>query len=103
MVGWIDGEAFPTERLQRFGYITMTAQQDTLFCNAGETIKGHEFHYWDSTACGEAFLAKKTNGKSWYCGHSTKTSYAGFPHFYFYANTHMAERFVQQCAEYGGC
>ncbi len=103
MVGWIDGEAFPTERLQRFGYIAMTAQQDTLFCNAGETIKGHEFHYWDSTACGEAFLAKKTNGKSWYCGHSTKTSYAGFPHFYFYANTHMAERFVQQCAEYGGC
>lgn len=102
MVGFCDGEVYGTKRLQRFGYITMTAHEDNLLCQKGEKIKAHEFHYWDSTSCGNGFTAEKNDGRTWECCHISDTVYAGFPHLYFGSDTGMAERFVRKCAEYGG-
>jgi len=102
MAGVIKGRTFPTERLRRFGYITVTAREDGLLCGKGGSLKAHEFHYWDSTDCGADFLAEKSDGRSWECGHTGGSIYAGFPHFYFYSDTGMAVRFVEKCCEYGG-
>ena len=102
MAGVIGGTAYETDRLRRFGYITMTAEKDCLICGKGDSFAAHEFHYWDSTCCGEDFTAAKADGRSWKCVHSSPTLYAGFPHLYFYADVRMAERFAAACAAYGG-
>ena len=57
--GVIPGRAYRTPKLNRFGYITLTEKQDT---GLGE-IPAHEFHYFDSTDCGEDFHAAKRHPK----------------------------------------
>ena len=99
MAGVINGTVFPTEKLQRFGYITLNTDADSLIGRKGQTIKAHEFHYWDSTSCGDGFTAVKKDGRSWECCHVSPTFYAGFPHLYFYSDTRMAERFAEKCRE----
>ena len=101
MASVINGETFPTSRLQRFGYITMKAKSDGLLCKGGDTIRAHEFHYWDSTDCGSGFTAEKTDGRTWDCCHVSDSLYAGFPHINFYSDTSIAERFVRACIAYG--
>lgn len=100
LVGVIDGKAYKTPKLRRFGYVKMTAEIDALLCKKGEAFPAHEFHYFDSTSCGEAFTAEKTDGRNWKCVHANESLYAGFPHLYFYANVKTAENFVRKCAEY---
>ena len=102
MAGVLNGTAFETERLQRFGYVTLTARKDNLICRKGGKTPAHEFHYWDSTDCGSSFTAEKADGRSWSCIHGDKSLYAGFPHLYFYADTDIAVRFAKACAESGG-
>lgn len=102
MVGAVKGDAFPTERLQRFGYITMTASGDNMLFREGDPIKAHEFHYWESTNCGADMFAEKKDGRAWKCAHTGRNIYAGFPHIYFYSDTSIAERFVKSCIDYGG-
>ncbi|MDO4522192.1 MAG: cobyrinate a,c-diamide synthase [Eubacteriales bacterium] len=94
MVGVIEGRAFYTGKLSRFGYIEL--EHEDL------KVRGHEFHYFDSDSCGDAFLAKKPlRSRSWQCIHKTKTMQVGFPHLYYYTNPEMALRFLEQCALYG--
>ncbi len=101
MADVISGTAFPTDSLQRFGYISMNSQQDQLLCEAGHSLRSHEFHYWDSTSCGNSFHAVKPDGKSWDCCHTSETMYAGFPHLYFYSDIQAAFRFAEAAAKYG--
>jgi cobyrinic acid a,c-diamide synthase len=100
-VGVIGGNAYKTSKLQRFGYVCLTAENDNLLCGKGEKTLAHEFHYWDSTACGNGFSARKTsNGFTYECCHSGENIYAGFPHLYFYANPEIAVNFAEKCQEY---
>ncbi len=101
MAGVIDGECHRKDRLVRFGYIEMNAKENGMLAEAGERLKAHEFHYWDSDESGTAFLAEKADhSRSWECGISTETMYAGFPHLFFCSSPSAAERFVKKCAEY---
>ncbi len=101
MVGAISGRAYPTGKLGRFGYITLTAQEDQLLLSKGEQVRGHEFHYWESENCGESFRAQKPVGKrEWLCGHGTEALYAGFPHVFYYSNPQAALNFLKKCEEY---
>ena len=63
MVGAIEGTAYRTERLGRFGYVTLEAGKDQVLGKKGETIKAHEFHYFDSTNNGADFHARKPLAK----------------------------------------
>ena len=95
MAGVIEASAFRTERLQRFGYVTLTARRDNLLCQEGGTIRAHEFHYWESAAPGTDFIGRKPGREIEYpCIHATDTLYAGFPHLYLPANPVFAERFM---------
>ena len=99
MAGVIPGRCFRTERLGRFGYITLKALEGGLLCPEGSEVKAHEFHYWDSEHCGESFLAVKPDGsRSWKCGIMTDDMYAGFPHLFYYDSPKAAMRFVHACA-----
>lgn len=96
MVGVIEGECAKTDTLQRCGYIEIEAVVDNVFCKAGEKIRAHEFHSYDSENNGSDFIAKK-NDTSWGCAHANENLFAGYPHIHFYANKKFAKNFIAQC------
>lgn len=101
MAGVLDAKAYRTEKLSRFGYVTLAAEEDQLLGKAGTQIRGHEFHYWDSESCGESFHARKPAGRrEWDCVHGTNTLYAGFPHLFYYSNLHVPHDFLAACLSY---
>lgn len=84
MVGFLDGAGFRTERLQRFGYVELAPQEADAFA-VNTVLRGHEFHYWDSTDCGDACLAWKplSKQKTYPCMVKKKGTFTGFPHLYY--------------------
>lgn len=101
MADVIPAQAKRTGRNSRFGYITLTAKRDQLLCRAGEQIRGHEFHYWDSDDCGDGFQAvKPISEETWNAGFVSDTCYAGYPHLYFYSNPQAAVNFCRACVDY---
>lgn len=120
MAGVIPGRTFPAGKLTRFGYINITAgdgenpvpdrkddrmkgqqEQNEWYLRPGETIRGHEFHYWDSTDSGQSCRAVKPDGRrGWECIHMEGNLFAGYPHLYLPSLPAFAERFVKRCAEW---
>ncbi len=101
MVGFIKGESKYIGKLVRFGYVDLTSKGESIFGKAGTKLKGHEFHYWDSTNNGDLFLAQKPLRKtSWECVVGSKTLYAGYPHLHLYSNIDAVEEFVNICQNY---
>lgn len=99
MAGVIRGRAYPTEKLARFGYINIKiAIEDNAYLYEGDVIRGHEFHYWDSTDSGSDCTAEKPDGKrAWPCIHAKGNLFAGYPHLYLPSMPEFARRFVRQC------
>ena len=100
MVGALTGESARTPRLVRFGYVTLTAEADSMLFRAGEPVPAHEFHHWDSTECGDGLTARKYDGRNWKCGVVNDRLYAGYPHLELGGDVPLAERFVRACREY---
>ncbi len=83
MVGLLDEDGFRTKKLSRFGYISLYENQGL---EAEPQIKGHEFHYWDSTAPGDSMTARKpASDRQWDCMVVTDSMIAGFPHLYYHS------------------
>ena len=93
----LPGGSQNTGKLQRFGYVTITAEKDNMLCKKGESIRAHEFHHYDADNPGSDFTAEKSTGKCWQAAIATDTLYAGFPHFHFYSNLSFAESFYRAC------
>ncbi|WP_343209158.1 cobyrinate a,c-diamide synthase [Anaerolentibacter hominis] len=101
MAGYIPGTAFRTNQLQHFGYVEVTAREDTLLLDKGETIRSHEFHYWSDTRPGEHFSVKKAGREeAWREGYGNRRVYAGFPHIHFSSSRTAANRFAKACLTY---
>jgi cobyrinic acid a,c-diamide synthase len=100
MAGVLKAKAFKTKQLRRFGYVSLQAKKDTLLCKAGDSIRAHEFHYWESTDPGCDFTASKSSGITYPCIHASNSLYMGFPHLYFPANPDFAKRFVRKMHAY---
>ncbi len=76
MVGIISGKCYNTKKLCRFGYVDIQM--------GDYHIRGHEFHYYDSTAQGtDAVATKPTTGKSYKWGYVGKNHIWGYPHLYY--------------------
>lgn len=100
MVGALDGECHYTGKLVRFGYIEV-AEEKKHFLKENEGIKGHEFHYFDSTNNGTACTAKKPgSNRSWECVHTTQNCWWGFPHLYYYSNPQYVYHFMERAVGY---
>ncbi len=88
MAGLIHADGFRTGKLGRFGYISLEK-------NGTYQIKGHEFHYWDSTAPGTAFhAAKPQSNRGWDCMYQTDRLLAGFPHLYYLSGPDLILNFL---------
>ena len=91
MAGVIQGNGYRTSRLSRFGYITLSGP--------GGSIRGHEFHYWDSTAPGASMRAQKPGSdRGWDCMYVTEHMVAGFPHLYYLSSPQWILGFLEGAA-----
>lgn len=91
MAGIVDANAYRTNRLQHFGYMTLTMPD-------GRSIKGHEFHYWASSSPGDCWKAEKpVSDKSFSCVHERAGLIAGFPHLYYPSNPKFIRDWLIGC------
>lgn len=97
MVGCLPGTCRDMGKLTRFGYVTLRAKEDSLLFRRGQTLPAHEFHHWDCTEPGKALTAEKATGRHWDCAVATDRLYAGYPHFHFYSDLRVLERFYEAC------
>ncbi len=101
MAGVVKGKAFGTGRLSRFGYLTLETEKSGRLLEPGETIRAHEFHYFDSENPGEDYQAKKPTGRrGWRCVHAKRASAWGYPHLYYWSNPSFALRFLREAQSY---
>ena len=102
MCGVIPGMAFWNGKLTRFGYVNLELNpgKDAPFgCSECETIRAHEFHYFESDFPGDSFHAAKPSGKrEWDCMHASKSLLAGFPHLYYPGCPELILAFLKKAA-----
>lgn len=85
MTNVIEADFYNTKKLSRFGYIDISCNNnmDNILLKSNETIKAHEFHYYDSDNNGDCFIATKPiTNRSWKASHINENLVAGFPHLY---------------------
>ena len=96
MAGVFPEKAFYKGRSGRFGYISLTAENGDA-CLEG-SIRGHEFHYWESENPGRDWRAQKPlGGRGWDCMRSHGYQLCGFPHLYYPSNRRFAKRWLDGC------
>ena len=110
MCGLLPGTCRMTDKLVRFGYIELEKKAgenseagsfEAGYLQDGHRIRGHEFHYFDSTDNGAACTARKPGGRrSWDCMVVQDNIMAGFPHLYYRSDPAFAEAFVEKCRQY---
>lgn len=100
MVRTIPATCHDTGKLVRFGYIEIEDRK-SHFLPKGERIKGHEFHYFDSSDNGgDCQAVKPVTGKSYACIMTGETYWMGFPHLYYPSNPIFAESYVEKARRY---
>lgn len=102
MAGVLPGHGYPTGKLSRFGYLELECKKEGGLLKPGETIKGHEFHYWDTTEPGDAFWGRKPVGNTgWNCMVQQGNLLAGFPHLYYPSNPGFVKAWLDRCRVWG--
>lgn len=100
MVGVIPSICSDTGKLVRFGYIELQEKQ-SRFLPEGERIRGHEFHYYDSTDNGcDCLVTKPVTGKTYLSVMEGEHYWFGFPHLYYPSNPNFAKCFVDKARKY---
>ena len=104
MVGLIPEVCRMEKRLQAVGYVEATALSDNVLCQAGEVLRGHEFHFSRMEPAqtghvgGPAFqITKKRTGAGAPGGYAAKNLVASYLHIHFAGNPEAARRFVESC------
>lgn len=98
MCGVLKGFSRMTKKLVRFGYVEVSGEGG--YFGSGQTIRGHEFHYSDSTDNGNVCRAVKPDGRSWDCMVVQGRITAGYPHLYYRSDPAFAEAFVAECRKF---
>ena len=97
MVGALDMTAEYTGHLVRFGYFNIS-QCSGFPGLAG--MKGHEFHYFDSTDNGEdALLEKVSTGKKYPAMIIGDRRVMGYPHLYYNSSPEFVDEFIRVMSE----
>lgn len=101
MAGVIEGMCSKKEKLIRFGYLTISENADKFISSGCKDIKGHEFHYYDSTNNGEDGTSYKPGGnRSWKSAHISANHWWGFAHLYYPSNAGFAQAFIDKCEKW---
>ena len=100
MAGVLPGICTNKGKLVRFGYIELQ-EKKPVFLSEGTKIRGHEFHYYDSSDNGEDCMAvKPVTGRNYPCVIETPDRFLGFPHLYYPSNPGFAENFVKKARDF---
>ncbi len=96
MAGVIRAHGYRAGKLSRFGYVV-------LYDKSGRAIiRGHEFHYWDSTMPGSDWRAvKPLSSIGWDCMVVTDKLLAGFPHLYYLSRPGWVRSFLENRPYHG--
>ncbi len=95
MAGGLKGSSHMTDKLSHFGYVSVYANTDNAYLKETDRVRGHEFHYYDTTDNGEAVTATKlSSGKSWSGYQAVNNVFAGFAHLYYPSCEKLIERFL---------
>ena len=100
MCGLIDSDVKMTENLRHFGYVSLTAKKDGFLTKKGETLRGHEYHYSESSGDGDGFIIERPSGEKRDGIFETENLFAGYPHIHFWSNPDFAVRFADKCLKY---
>ncbi len=102
MVGYLDGSVFDTDHSVRFGYVSLSENQ-SHFLPDGMHIKGHEFHYYDTTLNGNDCIATKPgSGIKWECVVENNRMFLGFAHLYYPSAPEFVVHFREEMERYHG-
>lgn len=104
MVGLVPGICQMQKSLQRVGYVTGTVLRDSIIADAGDTLKGHEFHF-STLECGEdfpwAYSLQGTRQKEGHPeGYVSRNVLASYLHLSFDGNPKAADKFIASCLAY---
>lgn len=101
MAGLLDGECAYSGHLVRFGYMRIGRvkepfDSDELYQGLSG-IRGHEFHYYESSCSGDDCTAEKPYGnRSWDCMTLRNNGIWGFPHFYYGSAPGFITSFIER-------
>lgn len=100
MCGVLRGKCYDTGKLVRFGYVEIMEKQK-YFLQRNASIRGHEFHYYDSTSNGDCCITvKPVSGKEGTCIHEGENYWWGFPHIYYPSCPQFAVHFVMKAKKW---
>ena len=95
MAGVLKGDAYMTERLGHFGYVNVAPRKDNPYLTEGSVIRGHEYHYCDTTDNGDVCEVKKPLGnRSWTGYQISGNVFGGFAHLYYPSCPEFIQRFL---------
>jgi len=105
LVGALPGRTVMRERRSHLGYVTIRAIVDTPLLRAGETVRGHEFHYstWEDLPAElpHAYAARSRRGGVERAeGYARGNLLASYVHLHFWSEPALAERFVAAARTY---
>ncbi|KYZ76718.1 cobyrinic acid a,c-diamide synthase [Anaerosporomusa subterranea] len=107
MVGLVPATCAMQNKLETVGYVEATALCDNVLCQAGDVIRGHEFHFSRMLLDHEvgdfpwAFQFKKIRtGAAYPGGFMTDNILASYLHLHFAGNQQAARRFVEKCKQF---
>ena len=102
MAGVFPARATMLPRLQRLGYVEVEALAGHLFLDAGEKIRGHEFHYsaisdMPATIQRTCRVTRRKDKAEFAEGFRIHNTLAGYMHLHFASNTCFARNFIRCC------
>ncbi|MBP2645554.1 MAG: Cobyrinic acid A,C-diamide synthase [Firmicutes bacterium] len=106
MVGLIPAGCRMQDSLHTVGYVEAVAREENIFCQAGEALRGHEFHFShmlsdDNGKFPWAFqFHKLRTGQTYPGGYANGNVLASYLHLHFAGNLPAAGRFLQKCKEF---
>jgi cobyrinic acid a,c-diamide synthase len=104
MAGVLPGRSIIKGGRLTLGYRTLRAQQSTCLLAAGETVRGHEFHFSSLEDAGatvpEAYEVLDQPGRRE--GFVVRNVLASYMHIHLGSKTSLAPRFVATCARARG-
>lgn len=88
MVNIYKGKAIMTDKLQRFGYVDIELEEDTILGGKGNLISANEYHRSVIEIEGKPVfnIKKPKNKRKWQCGYKYKNTIAYYQHINFLGN-----------------
>nr|WP_091743672.1 cobyrinate a,c-diamide synthase [Propionispora vibrioides] len=106
MAGVIPATCVMEQKLQTVGYVEAMPLRDNLLCSAGQSLRGHEFHFSRLVPdAAESFpwaftMIKLRTGTGYPGGYAANNVLASYLHMHFAGNKPAAHRFMKACMQY---